>query len=322
MPLGEFELIDRWFRRPSRDAPGVVLGIGDDAALLRVPDGHELVAAIDTIVAGRHFLPDAKAHAIGHQALAVNLSDLAAMGAKPAWALLALTLPQVEEAWLGQFARGWFDLADREGVALVGGDTTRGPLTVSVQVLGWVETGTALRRAGARPGDRLVVTGTLGDAAAGLSLARGRVVGAAGSAQAHLRRRFEYPEPRLAFGRLARGVASAAMDLSDGLAGDAPKLAAASAVAAHICLERLPLSAALLEVADAAQAHHWALCGGEDYELLLAVPPAGLARLGDLAAQCGLHLTDIGECRAGEGVTWSMDGRPLGRAPAGFDHFR
>jgi thiamine-monophosphate kinase len=323
MSLNEFTLIDRYFTRPPRAAAGVTLGIGDDAALLEVPAGCELVAALDTIVEDRHFLRGADPAAIAHRALAVNLSDLAAMGAKPAWALLALTIPEAQEQWLEGFARGWFALADRFAVELVGGDTTHGPLTISVQLSGYVERGTALRRSGARPGDVLAVTGTLGDAAAGLALARtARTAGESSAAAAELRRRFDYPAPRVEFGRVARRYASAAMDLSDGLSGDAPKLAQASGLAAHIDIGRLPLSAALRAFATPQQARDWAVSGGDDYELLLAVPPSRLAALEHEADGLGLHLTVIGECREGTGVTWSIDGAAAAAPAAGYDHFR
>jgi len=372
MALGEFALIERFFRRPLRQGAGVTLGIGDDAALLELPPGTELVAALDTLVAGHHFLDDASAHSIGYRALAVNLSDIAAMGAMPAWALMGLTLPQADERWLEGFMAGWSELAARHGVELVGGDTTRGPLTVSVQLSGWVERGTALLRGGGRPGDVLVVTGTLGDAAAGLAIARGAEGEASGVAtpgvapsavaprvttprampletdasgagtpgaappgetaaltastlaalRAELRRRFEYPDPRVAFGRGARGIASAAMDISDGIAGDLPKLAAAGGLAARVEVARLPLSAALRALVPADQARQWALSGGDDYELMLAVPPTRLPVLQDLAGECGLPLTPIGELCPGAGVTWSMDGAPMPVQPGGYDHFR
>ncbi len=329
MSLSEFEIIQRFFTRSGgRTAlqSGTRLGVGDDAALLAVPPGCELVAAIDTLVAAHHFLPDAAPRAIGHRALAVNLSDLAAMGATPAWALLALTLPQADEAWLSEFSTGWFELADCHGVDLVGGDTTRGPLTISVQILGTVEQGTALRRSGGRAGDCIVVTGNLGDAGAGLAIARGAhghaIATASLAAIDELRSRFEYPVPRVGFGRAARGIASAAMDLSDGLAGDLPKLAQASGLAAHIEVERLPLSAALLSFASLPQAREWALSAGDDYELLMTVPRSRYQQLHDLAAGFGLRLTRIGELRAGGGVTWSMDGADIRVAAAGFDHFR
>ena len=234
--LGEFELIRRFFLRGAaqRKGAGVILGIGDDAAVLALPPDTELVAAVDTLVEGRHFPAATDARSIGHRALAVNLSDLAAMGATPAWATLALTLPAVDEVWLERFSAGLLDLADAHGVALVGGDTTRGPLTLSVQILGHVARGTALRRGGARAGDVLAVTGTLGDAGAGLAYLTAPPPAADRTAIAQLIRRFDYPEPRVQFGAAARGVATAAMDLSDGLAGDLPKLAAASGLAAHV----------------------------------------------------------------------------------------
>ncbi len=320
---GEFELIDRYFARPRPGGAGrgVVLGIGDDAALLELPPGCELVAAVDTIVADRHFLRDTSPYAIGHRALAVNLSDLAAMGATPAWATLALTLPAADDAWLSGFAAGLLDLADAHGVSLVGGDTTAGPLTISVQLLGHVPRGTALRRSGGRPGDLLAVTGTLGDAGAGLALATGRLAAPRDEHTRELIHRFEYPAARVAFGRTARGIASAAMDISDGLAGDLPKLAAASGVAARVEVERLPLSPALRSVASAQQARDWALAAGDDYELLLAVAPPRWEQLAALAAASNLRLTAIGELRPGSGVAWTLHGAAYAAPTQGFDHF-
>src|ERR1700722_956362 len=289
--LGEFELISRFFQRrgvgrsgDGRSGAGlndatqsrVVIGIGDDAAVLALPQGTELVAAVDTIVAGRHFPVDTDARSIGHRALAVNLSDLAAMGATPAWATLALTLPSVDAAWLERFSAGLLDLADSHAVALVGGDTTRGPLTVSVQILGHVPCGTAMRRSGARAGDLLAVTGTLGDAGAGLAFVTTPPAAESCSAVERLIDRFDYPTPRVQFGLAARGIATAAMDLSDGLVGDLPKLAHASGLAAHVAVDRLPLSDAMRTAVPGAQALDWALGAGDDYELLLAVPPARL----------------------------------------------
>lgn len=333
--IGEFELIDRFFLRGAsraRAPESVLLGIGDDAALLRVPDGSDLVAAVDTIVAGRHFLFEADARSIGHRALAVNLSDLAAMGAYPAWATLALTLPSADPVWLEGFAAGLWELADRSGVALVGGDTTGGPLTVSLQLLGHVPRGTAVLRSGARPGDLLAVTGTLGDAGAGLWLAQAREA-ALGSGRAdkppydrlladELIRRFEYPEPRVQFGLAARGIASAAMDVSDGLVGDLPKLAAASQVSAKVDVDRLPLSRAMRELASPQQARDWALAAGDDYELLLALPPERFGQLAEAAARSGLALTAIGEVGPGSGVTWVLNGQQFDPGASGYDHFR
>lgn len=326
--LGEFELIRRFFLR--RDAAragayaaesGVILGIGDDAAVLALPPETELIAAVDTIVAGRHFPDSTDARSVGHRALAVNLSDLAAMGATPAWATLALTLPSVDAAWLERFSAGLLDLADANGVALVGGDTTRGPLTVSVQILGHVPRGTALRRSGARDGDLLVVTGTLGDAGAGLAFVTRPPAAASRIAALELMQRFDFPTPRVQFGLAARGIATAAMDLSDGLVGDLPKLARASGLAAHVAVERLPLSDAMRAAAAPEQARDWALAAGDDYELLLAVPAPRFAELEAAAARLNLRLTAIGEFRAGGGVTWSLNGRDFVPASFGYDHF-
>jgi thiamine-monophosphate kinase len=322
--LGEFELIRRFFlRRHAAGAAqsGVILGIGDDAAVVALPPETELVAAVDTIVAGRHFPEGTDARSIGHRALAVNLSDLAAMGATPAWATLALTMPSVDAAWLERFSAGLLDLADANSVALVGGDTTRGPLTVTVQILGHVPRGTALRRSGARAGDLLAVTGTLGDAGAGLHFVTTPPTAKSRVAALELIRRFDYPTPRVRFGLAARGIATAAMDLSDGLIGDLPKLAQASGLAAHVALERLPLSEALRAAVPGPLARDWALAAGDDYELLLAVPAARYAELEAEADQLNLTLTTIGELRSGEGVTWSLNGREFVPAVRGWDHF-
>ena len=236
--LGEFDLIERYFTRQG-DRSDVLLGVGDDAALLQVPPGQVLVAAMDTLVEGRHFLPDAPPGSVGHQALAVNLSDLAAMGATPAWALLSLSLPEPDEAWLGGFAAGLYALAESCGVALVGGDTVRGPRVVTITALGFVEPGRALLRSGARPGDLVYVSGWPGEAAAGLEALRR---GDASGPDDPLVRRYRFAEPRLALGRDLRGHATAAMDVSDGLLGDLQKLCAASGVGAQLDLECLPVS--------------------------------------------------------------------------------
>jgi thiamine-monophosphate kinase len=320
--LGEFDLIRRFFTDIGVARSDVMLGVGDDAALLRMPSGADLVAAVDTIVAGRHFPDGSDPRSIGHRALAVNLSDMAAMGATPAWATLALTLPSVDAGWLEQFSRGLSDLAEAHGVALVGGDTTAGHLTVSVQILGHVERGTALRRSGGCAGDLLLVTGTLGDAGAGLALVTASHTTEDAVAAAALIQRFEYPTPRVEFGMAMRGTATAAMDLSDGLSGDLPKLASASGLAAHVDIERLPLSAALSAVTDLQQARDWALGAGDDYELLLAVPPRHYEKAVSIAARLNLRLSAIGELRPGEGVTWALNGKESAPPRHGFDHFR
>jgi thiamine-monophosphate kinase len=322
--LGEFELIRRFFSRPGAIEPnnrGVALGIGDDAAVLDLPAGAQLVAAVDTVVEGRHFPQGTDARSIGHRSLAVNLSDMAAMGATPAWATLALTMPSADAVWLEAFSIGLLDLADAHGVCLVGGDTTRGALTVSVQILGHVPRGTALRRGGAQAGDLLVVTGTLGDAGAGLALSTAMPATPRNPAVDELIRRFEYPTPRVQMGIAARGVASSAMDLSDGLVGDLPKLAHASGLSAHVAIEKLPLSAAARAVASDSQARDWALAAGDDYELLFTVAPPRYVALQAAADRLNLTLTTIGEMGAGAGVVWSLHGSTFKPAHTGYDHF-
>jgi len=316
MALGEFELIARYFSRPvaRRD---VLVGVGDDAALLEVPAGQALAAATDTLVEGRHFLPDAPPESVGHQALAVNLSDLAAMGAEPAWALLALSLPEPDTHWLEGFARGFHALADRAGLTLVGGDTVRGPRVVTVQVLGFVPAGLALRRDGARPGDVLYASGSLGDAAAGLQLLRD---GRRADTDSSLVRRYRFAEPRLALGMALRGVASAAIDVSDGLLGDLGKLCDASGVGAILELEQLPLSRALLASFDATQAERFALGGGDDYELAFAVPRAAVSEMETSLATIG-RITRIGEIVTGHGVRCQRAGQTVEPEIAGYDHF-
>jgi thiamine-monophosphate kinase len=315
VPLGEFDLIERFFSREAgrRD---VLLGVGDDAALLAVPAGCALVAATDTLVEGRHFLPDAPPDSVGHQALAVNLSDLAAMGAEPAWALLSLSLPGADPAWLEPFAAGLYALAGRHGVALVGGDTVRGPLVVTITALGFVEPALALRRDGARPGDLLYVSGWPGEAAAGLELLRS---GACQSGDP-LVGRCRYAEPRVALGRALRGRASAAMDVSDGLLGDLAKLCASSGAGAVIDLERLPVSGELARRHPAAECERLVLSGGDDYELLFTVPAESAAEVEALASR-ELPLHRIGRIEAGRGVQCRRDDRPVSLATGGYDHF-
>ncbi len=316
MPLTEFALIDRYFRDlgSRRD---VRIGVGDDGAVLAPPAGHDLVAVVDTLVEGVHFPAGSPARSIGHRALAVNLSDVAAMGATPAWALLALTLPRADEPWLEEFAAGFSALARAHDVQLVGGDTTSGPLCVTVQVLGIVPRGEALPRDGGEPGDLVYVTGTPGDAACGLALLQGRLRPAtrAEGALDTLRNRFLYPTPRCAIGAGLRGIANACIDISDGLAGDLAKLANASGCGARVDITQLPLSEPLLAAAERPAAEHFALTGGDDYELCFSVP-AALA-----PALAGLPCTAIGRLVEGRGVTVCRGGSVIEFSHSGFDHF-
>ena len=318
--MGEFELIERYFAAVGAPRSDVVLGVGDDAAVLTVPAGEELIACTDTLVEGRHFPQGFAAFDIGWRALAVNLSDLAAMGAEPRWATLALTVPSIDEEWLEEFVRGFAALGQAHSVALVGGDTTRGPLTLTVQALGTAAPGSALTRAGARPGDLLYVTGWPGDAAAGLALLQGTLAGA-GANRAALELKFRRPEPRVAFGQKLRGVASACIDVSDGLAGDLGRLASASGVAAIVRAAELPLSRALYTLAGERRARDYALGGGDDYELLFTVPPAGRVALSRATAARGAPACHcIGEIVSGRGVrvVGEKGDLPL---PRGWDHF-
>jgi thiamine-monophosphate kinase len=272
--------------------------------------------AADTLVAGVHFPEDCPADAVGHRALAVNLSDFAAMGATPAWFTLALTLPRADEAWLAGFSGGLLGLARREGVALIGGDTTAGPLTISVQLLGFVPPGAALRRAGAKPGDLVCVSGTPGDAAAGLASLQNRLEIADAKARAALRERFLHPQPRLALGQELRGVATAAIDISDGLLADLAKLLEASGVGACIELDRLPFSPALRQSCPNEQAREFAMHGGDDYELCFTLPPACAAQLPKWGASA------IGVIEEKPGLRGRLGGNPVSLSIGGYDHFR
>jgi thiamine-monophosphate kinase len=315
--VGEFELIQRYFTRRGARREDVLAGVGDDAALVAAPDGGTLALALDTLVEGAHFPAGFDARFIGHRALAVNLSDLAAMGADPAWALLGLTIPAADENWLAGFSAGLDALARRHGVAVVGGDTTRGPLTVSLALAGTVPAGQGLRREGARPGDDLWVSGTPGDAAAGLAILQGRL-SAQGRARDALLTRFQLPQARVSLGVALRGVASSCIDVSDGLAGDLAKLCAASGVGADLASRELPLSAGLCSVALPEARVAYALGGGDDYELLFSADPAERGRLAALDA--GVVLRRIGAISAAPGVR--VDGTPLERDSGhGFDHF-
>lgn len=312
MALSEFQLIARYFASLTPpDAEGVLLGIGDDAAILRLPPGEDLLVSIDTLVSGVHFPPSLSARAIGHRALAVNLSDLAAMGARPLWFTLALTLPSVDEAWLDGFAAGLGALARRAGIALVGGDTTRGPLSITVQVHGAAAHGTALRRDGARPGDALWVTGRPGFAALGLRHLL------AGAAEEDPRcAAFLWPEPRLGFGRALAGLATAAIDVSDGLLADAGHIAGRSGCGIEIEASLLPREGALAALA-AEDALGLVLTGGDDYELCFTAPPSAGDRIATAAAELCLPCTRIGTVVSGSGAHC----RDFRGARTGFQHF-
>ena len=309
----EFELIRRYFSRLAPEAPGLRLGIGDDCALIEVPPGHELAVTTDTLVAGHHFPVSTNPCDIGWKSLAVNLSDLAAMGAQARWFTLALTLPDADGAWLDAFASGLQALAVQSGVALVGGDTTRGPLSITVTAMGVLPAGTALRRDGARVGDRICVTGTLGDAALALRLLESPELSPA------LRERLDRPQPRLAAGFALRGLANAALDLSDGLAGDLSHILAASKVGAEIFADLLPQSAEFKRLAPPAQRLALQAQGGDDYELCVCLPAD---RVDEARALLELPLTEIGCITAEAGLRFiGADAQLLALDARGYQHF-
>lgn len=313
---GEFDLIRDFFQRPVADA-GVRLGIGDDAALLALPAGHELVVTTDTLVAGRHFPEAAQPLDIGWKSLAVNLSDLAAMGAQARWVTLALTLPQGDEDFLRGFATGFFALADRESVSLVGGDTTRGPLSITVTAMGVVPEGQALTRAGAQPGDEVYVSGSIGDAGLGLRVELEQWHDELSlAARESARLRLHRPEPRLQLGRALRGIATACLDVSDGLAQDLGHLLRASGVGAVLELNDLPRSTALREV-DPAFADILALTSGDDYELLFTAPVQARDKVAALPVECRC----IGRITGERQLRLLRGGELVDLPTAGFTHF-
>ncbi len=315
----EFDLIRRHFTRPARHT---VLAVGDDAALVAPRAGMQLAVSTDMLVSGTHFFPDAEPEALGWKTLAVNVSDLAAMGAEPRWAFLALALPAADEAWIAAFARGLFACADSFGVDLAGGDTTRGPLNLCVTIAGEVPAGTAITRTGARAGDDLWVTGRPGRAALGLAHLRGEVT-LAGAAAADCLDALHRPQPRVAAGLALRGIASAMLDVSDGLLGDLGHILESSGVGALVHAADLPLEVLLRAGADPVLARRCLLSGGDDYELLFAAPAARRADVETLAQRLSLPITRIGRFtdRAGELLVEDTDGRLIVPSSSGYDHF-
>jgi thiamine-monophosphate kinase len=315
----EFDLIRRHFTRPAKNA---ALGVGDDCALVQAPTGLALAITTDMLCEGTHFLPGADAALLGHKTLAVNLSDLAAMGADPRWCTLALALPDADETWLAGFARGFFALADRHGIELIGGDTTRGPRNLCVTAIGTLPKGYALRRDGAQAGDDLWLSGATGEAALGLAHLLGRVDLAEPHRAACLAR-LHAPEPRVALGRRLRGIASSAIDVSDGLAADVGHLCERSRLGAAVEYALLPRPPALAALDDAALAAACALAGGDDYELAFTAPPEAREAVARAAAAAGVPVTRIGCMIAGAAVTvLDAAGAPLAIDRTGYDHFR
>lgn len=317
--MSEFDLISRYFTRAT---PGALLGVGDDAALLQVSEGNVLAVSSDMLVSGTHFFPDADPFLLGHKTLAVNLSDMAAMGAAPRWATLAIALPDEDEAWLAQFSAGFFALAQQYGVELVGGDTTRGPLNLCVTIFGEVPAQQALRRSGAQPGDEIWVSGQLGDAALALAHLQGNislstVELAACEAALH------QPQPRVALGLALRGIASSAIDISDGLLADLGHVLEASSVAAQLDFMALPVSLSVSRNYDQPLGMQCALAGGDDYELCFTAPVTHHAGVLRIATQLELPLARIGKIVAGSGcLVHDSAGNPINVEVCGYDHFR
>ena len=316
--IGEFEIIARYFTRNGRD-PDVVLGVGDDAAVLAV-DGL-MAVTVDTLVAGVHF-PDGMApHLLGYRLMAVNLSDLAAMGAQPRWCTLALTLPSADELWLDGFSRGLFELAERFGVSLVGGDLTRGPLTATLQLMGRVERESIMTRSGGNVGDDIYVTGTLGDSSAGIMLIMERSAAPAGSAAAALEERFYRPVPRVSAGLALGSLVTAAIDISDGLLADLGHICEASGCGATIDVERVPISAELLSMFPPQETLAHALGGGDDYELCFTAPPSRAEEIETALEATGTLVRRIGQLVPGREVLCRRDGEPFNPVLRGYRHF-
>jgi thiamine-monophosphate kinase len=318
--VDERELIEKYFLSQALQRDDVAVGIGDDAAVLTPPPGKQLVVTTDTLVEGVHFFSDADPAALGHKSLAVNLSDLAAMAAYPLWFTLSLTLPKVDPAWLKKFCDGMFALANRYRVALVGGNLARGPLNITVEAFGSVTPGTALLRSQAKIGDRVFVTGTLGDAALALQHRLGKLTLSDADARA-VGERLHRPTPRIDAGMLVREFSSCAIDISDGLGLDLSRVLAASGVGATVALTRLPLSEVYRRQMPSVGIDG-ALAGGEDYELCFTVAPDKLSFLRDAVNRFDCPLTEIGEIVAGSGLTIKdADGNPVELKSRGFDHF-
>jgi thiamine-monophosphate kinase len=316
--IGEFDIIARYFTRASGDAD-VVLGIGDDAAVLAI-DGAVAVT-VDTLVAGVHFPDGTAPNLLGYRLMAVNLSDLAAMGASPRWCTLALTLPSADELWLDGFSRGLFELAERYGVSLVGGNLSRGPLTLTLQLIGNVERANLLTRGGGHIGDDIYVTGTLGDSSAGIALILERSAAPQGSAAAALKQRFYRPVPRVGAGLALGSLATAAIDVSDGLLADLGHICTASGCGATIDVERVPLSAELLSMFPPQEALSLALGGGDDYELCFTAPPSRAEEIEAVLEAAATPVRRIGQLVAGQTVVCRRDGEPFTPPARGYRHF-
>lgn len=322
MACGEFSLIARYFDRVTSSRRDVDTGIGDDCALLNVPEKQTLAISTDTLVSGIHFLPDIDPADLAYKALAVNISDLAAMGADPAWLTLALTLPSVDEDWLKAFSDSLFEQLNYYDMQLIGGDTTRGPLSMTLGIHGYVPVGRAIKRSGAKPGDWIYVTGTPGDSAAGLAILQDRLQVSDQTDETYLIQRHLRPTPRVLHGQALRNLASSAIDLSDGLISDLGHILKASGCGARIDLDALPYSPVIQRHVDPEQALRWALSGGEDYELCFTVPELNRGALEVAVGHLGVPVTCIGQMSADvEGLNFTREGKIVTLDWKGYDHF-
>lgn len=314
--MSEFDIIQRFFARP---ALGATLGVGDDSALVRIADGMELAVSTDTLVSGTHFLSDTDPYLLGHKTLAVNLSDLAAMGAVPRWATLAMSMPSVDENWLQRFSAGFFALAEEYDVELVGGDTTRGPLSLSVTIMGEVPEGEALRRDGAKVGDDVWVSGLLGMAALGLAHLQGNLTLSEDDRLSCLAALYQ-PQPRVALGLALRGIAHSAIDISDGLLADIGHILKKSNVGAALQFSAIPK----VKIYDIEESlfEHCVLAGGDDYELCFTAPAARDEEIKAIALKLQLPLTRIGSINVGKDCTvCTAEGNIMNIRESGYDHF-
>ncbi len=322
MSLSEFGLIEKYFYRSINGRKDVSVGIGDDCALTEVPTGQQLATTVDTLVKGIHFLPDASPEDLAWKAIAVNLSDLAAMGAEPAWMTLALTIPDTDEEWLKIFNKSFFECADYYGIQLIGGDTTRGPLTMTIQAMGFVPPDVAPLRSGAKPGDIIYVTGTIGDAGLGLAITTNKHQSDFKEHYDYFINRYNRPTPRVAVGIAIRKIATSAIDLSDGLAGDISHILDSSSVGAVIELESLPLSEALLAECDFHQAVEYALSSGDDYELCFTVSEDKIDMLEKALKSTSCKFKRIGRITGGDGVIYTHNGVKTELQFQGYRHFK
>lgn len=316
----EFDIIRQYFvREHARD--DVVLGIGDDAAILSIPNGQQLVQSVDTLVSGIHFPIETSPHDIAYKALAVNLSDMAAMGAEPAWFTLALTLPEDDEDWLKAFSESLFTLANKYNVQLVGGDTTNGPLCISITINGFVPEGKALTRNKAKVSDKVYVSGTLGDAALALAAWQGDCL-LREESKTYLNQRLNRPQPQVELGLRLRNYASACIDISDGLISDLKHITENSNVAAKITFENIPLSNDFkLNITDTALLLPLVLAGGDDYELCFTIPKAKQSEFDKMIKEKNIQVTCIGEIEAGQGVRCLLNGKEIDIQGSGYEHF-